>query len=144
MPCDRSLGSAFDYQFTPSHEDASHVRQEARRFLDVSGVPSPVAADVELIIAELLTNAVEQEPTKPVRLDVAIVDGAIYVSVANRSVDDSAIDLPGSTGGTIDGVLADRGRGLQIVSALADGVWVHGDGEWTSVNCLKRFDQSSR
>lgn len=142
MPYDRSIGSAFDFQFTPSHEDASRVRQAARRFLDASGVSSAVAADVELIIAELVTNAVEQEPTMPVRLDVAIADGAIYVSVANRSVDDSAIDLPGSTGGTIDGVL-DRGRGLQIVSALADGVWVHADGEWTSVSCLKRFDQSS-
>jgi len=102
-----------------------------------------VAVDVELIIAELVTNAVEQEPTMPVRLDVVIADGAIYVSVANRSVDDSAIELPGSADGSIDGVLADRGRGLQIVSALADGVWVHGDGEWTSVRCLKWFDQSS-
>lgn len=140
---DRAISSTFDFWFTPSHEAASRARQETRRCLDAIAVPSPLAADVELIIAELLANAVEQEPTMPIRLDVAIADGAIQVTVANRSTDDAAFDLRRSAGGSAADGLAERGRGLQIVDALADGVWVHSGNGWTSISCLKRLDQSA-
>ena len=139
----RPIGGTFDLRFTPSHEDGSRVRQEARRRLDDAGLPPALAADVEVIIAELATNAVERRPTGWVELAVVIVEGTICVSVANRT-SDAPLDFSLAASGSDGGVLADHGRGLAIVSALADGVWVHHGGGWTTVSCLKSFDRSSR
>lgn len=142
-PDGRSIGGTFDLQFTPSHEDGSRVRREARRRLDDVGLPPSLAADVELIIAELATNAVEQQPTGTVQLAVALVEGTICVSVTNHT-SDGALEVSVTASGSDRDGLADQGRGLAIVSALADGVWVHHDDGWTTVSCLKSFRQSPR
>ena len=107
-------------------------------------MPPPVAADIELVISELTSNAVEQDPTSLVWLSVAIADGAVYLTVANQSTGELLSDPPDqpqqgepSTG------LDEGGRGLPIVQALVDGMWIRSDTEWTSVSCLRRFGSSS-
>ena len=134
----------FDFQFEPTHAEASRVRQEASRLLDAAGIPPATIADVELVLAELTSNAVEQEPNLPVRLEVAVADGAVHLTVANQSTGEPQVELAASPDGGADSdVLADRGRGLMIVRALTDELWVDRDTGWTSISCLLRFDQSA-
>lgn len=146
MLYDRPIGERFDLQFDPTHAAASQARRQARRLLDDAGVPPAAAADVELIIAELASNAVEQDPAGLVRLEVALVDGAVHLTVANRSRGRPTIDLaatPDPQSGRGDDVLADRGRGLRIVRALSDDLRLDHDEGWTSISCLVRFDRSA-
>ncbi len=142
MLYDGPVGETFDLRFEPTHAAASETRQQVGRRLDEAGIPAVIAADVELVIAELLSNAVEQEPVEPIRLAVAIADDAIYLSVSNRLAGGAAsVDLP-ATGEELPeprDELADDGRGLYIIRALTDRLWFEGDDEWTTVSCLRRF-----
>lgn len=126
----------FDVEFEPTHEGASRARREARGALDAAGVPSDIANDLELIVAELASNAVEQCPTERVKLDLVVVDGSILLTVANRQAPERAgAALPLES--RLQGQLPDRGRGLAIVEALADEVWIDTSEGWTSVRCAR-------
>ena len=145
MLYDGPVGETFDMRFEPTHAAASETRQSVGRRLDEAGVPAVIAADVELVIAELLSNAVEQEPVEPIRLEVAIADDAIYLSVSNRT-GGSAVGLPATGEDLPDptGELAEDGRGLYIIRALTDRLWFNGDDDWTTVSCLRRFTRVDR
>ena len=96
---------------------------------------------IELVIAELASNAVEQRPSSTVKLDLAVTESEVVLSVANRATGETLPQVPDSSARD-DGVLADRGRGLAIVAALTDEMWVDSDGDWTSVSCLRRLPPS--
>lgn len=148
MLYDGPVGETFDVQFEPTHAAASETRQLVGRRLDEAGIPAVIAADVELVIAELLSNAVEQEPSEPIRLEAAIADDAIYLSVSNRVTGGGATSVHLPTNGedlpAPSGELAEDGRGLYIIRALTDRLWFEGDDDWTTVSCLRRFSPIDR
>jgi anti-sigma regulatory factor (Ser/Thr protein kinase) len=140
VPYERSTGEILDVRFEPTHLAASSVRREARKVLDASGVPPDVAGDVELIIAELATNAVEQEPGAPVRLELATTGEAVIVAVTNQTDDHQRPKRPGDAATSPgDDLPAERGWGLTIVEALGDELWIDGDERSTTVRVLRRY-----
>lgn len=124
----------FEYRFEPTHQAASETRNRLRRQLESNRIDGVIAADVELTAAELLSNAVDQRPGAPVELLVTLLDSRILVTVTNRHSTEERLHLPEPSDD--DDPLKERGRGLDIVEALADGMWVNGDQTSTSVSCL--------
>lgn len=146
MLYDGPVGETFDLELEPTHAAASQTRQQVGRRLDEASIPAVIAADVELVLAELLSNAVEQKPDDPIRVAAAIADDAIYLSVSNRTAGGAgSVELP-TTGDLPDpsGELAEDGRGLYIIRALTDRLWFEGDDDWTTVSCLRRFTRLDR
>lgn len=146
MLFDRAIDSQFELEFEPTSAAASAARQAARRHLDGLPVPGRVAADAELIVSELTTNAVEQCPAAPIRLAMVLTEAGLSVTVANETTAVSPADRSAWTTDTdrSDGTLAERGWGLGIVEALTDGLWVDDADGWTSVGCLCRLDRPAR
>jgi anti-sigma regulatory factor (Ser/Thr protein kinase) len=142
---DRTIETRFELDFDPTSESASLARQSARSFLDRAGIPSTVIADLELIVAELASNAVEQQPTEPIRLVVDLSDAGVHVSVANQIADGDRTDRDADPWPAATAVppFQERGWGLGIVRALTDGFWVNEANGWTLVSCLRRHDTGS-
>ncbi len=140
---EHAIGTPFEIRFTPTLEEASRARQSARAFLNDRSVGAAVAGDVELIVSELASNAVEQHPEAPVRLTIALTGNGVLVTVANEASGDVPIDEWRPDGGPIGGGrgLPERGWGLGIVEALTDGLWCDEADGWTSVACLRRFER---
>lgn len=132
----------FDLRFEPTHEAAARAREAATRLLEAADLAPRLIADLELVIAELLANAVEQVPTEPIRLQAKTAEGAIILTVANQydcSPCDSSRWDPVVTDASLIGEdpdsISERGRGLAIVEALVDEIWVDREAEWTFVRC---------
>ena len=138
---EHDIGTPFEINFAPTLQEVSRARQSARAFLDDRAIESAVAGDVELIVSELASNAVEQEPGAPVRLTIALIGSGVLVTVSNQST--GAIPLtewrPDGTPVAGGRDLPERGWGLGIVEALTDGLWCDEVDGWTSVACLRRF-----
>ncbi|MEM9562795.1 MAG: ATP-binding protein [Actinomycetota bacterium] len=141
---EHSIGTPFEIRFAPTLEEASTARQSARAFLDHRSIDAAVAGDIELIVSELASNAVEQRPDAPVRLTIALIGSGVLVTVSNESRGDIPIAEWRPSGDVVDGGtgLPDRGWGLGIVEALTDGLWCDEVDGWTSVACLRRFEPS--
>jgi len=136
MPYDHTI-AAFDLSFEPNHAAASTARQEARVALDEAGVPHDVASDVELIIAELASNAVDQNPEVAVILRVEITPETIVIHVRNQTIGDQP--MPSIDAAVGRDLLIVSGRGLGIVATLGDEVGVTSDENWTSVSVRYRI-----
>lgn len=78
------------------------------------------SSDVVLVTSELLTNALEHGAEPPVDLVISVDDEALTVEVTSRS---SEVPEPSSELAPVTEV---RGRGLQIVATLSDGLLVTG------------------
>ncbi len=128
--------SQFSCRFEPTHRDAAQIRREVKRHLEALGAERGLVDDLELVVAELISNAVEQCPAEPVEVLVVADGSSIRLTVTNHrpsgSLDELLADAPDPER------LADRGWGLAIVHALVDGMWLHGDENSTSVSCLRK------
>lgn len=104
-------------------ELAPHVSQiaVARRFVsdELAGVRDDITADMQLIVSELVTNAVEYCPDSPVIVSVEFDDdcAAVSVDTSGRRADVGRVDDWSIA--TSDSI---AGRGLGIVRAVADRV----------------------
>jgi anti-sigma regulatory factor (Ser/Thr protein kinase) len=135
MLYDRPIGENFSLEFPPLHSEASRARRRAIDELRGRGLSSELMADLELILAELTSNAVDREPSDDVRMDITISESAISVAVANRCQAGVAPSFPVGGRDNVD-PLSERGRGLAIVEALADDLMAdHSDG-WTTLSCV--------
>lgn len=109
-----------EYALPQSATSARWARLMTRDFLDgrqryAKTLAAPCADDAELVVSELVANAAEHGGS-PCRLRLRAHTGRLVVEVH----DDSAagpVTRPGST-------VAERGRGLTLVHALADRVRV--------------------
>ena len=139
MRDDQTITRHVEIEFEPTVVAAAAARREARSRLDDAGVGSSLAADLELVISELTTNAVEQRPSAPVRLELAITDADVVVTVTNEATG-TVPELPRGTDhdDRIHHALNDRGWGLGIVEALTDELWLGGDAARTSISCRRR------
>jgi anti-sigma regulatory factor (Ser/Thr protein kinase) len=138
---DRSIRETFRLSFEPTHVAASSARREARELIDGCGIPTVVAVDVELIVAELASNAVEQEPPSPIRLQLEVQEASVLIIVTNRVSGGERLVPEASANDALDDDLADRGWGLAIVENLSDGLWIESDDQSTSVTALRRFQR---
>lgn len=135
---DHPVRNSFQRHIEPTHHAASSIRHEARRLLDGAGVPSNAADDIELIIAELAANAVEQQTESPIEFTLAFQDGVVEVTVVNEACGGHH---PGTAIDPLDqgaDELADRGWGLAIVEHLSDEVTIEVSDGWTSVRAVRR------
>jgi anti-sigma regulatory factor (Ser/Thr protein kinase) len=105
------------------------VRAALARWWDVRADGRGGATDLDLVVSELVTNAVEA--ARGDRIDVAIRlrSEGVQVSVTNRLVTWD----PDSMTGVIRDPLAERGRGLFIVRSVADSVSMQISGGFITV-----------
>jgi len=114
------------------HAVVDHLAQRA--------VPTWVIDDMELVISELVTNAIIH-PRPPERTDravqvrVAVTDG-IEVLVANHG---DAATIPRIDRWAPAPAFAPSGRGLGIVRRLCDQVSVDQSGEWAVITCHRQL-----
>ena len=130
---ERVPGSRLALAIEPTYAAVSHARAQTRLFLEQAGVDRPLVDDVELVVAELLANAVESEPDAPAELDLLLDGGRAHVTISNHTDLDDPIDIPVRPAGD---PLAEGGWGLTIVAAVVDGMWIHRRDSVLSVTCL--------
>ena len=109
----------------------SEARTVVSEWLEVHGI-SAMRSVLHLVVTELLSNAREaSEPADPITLRLDIDDGAIEVEVENIGVDfEPCFDMPDA--------LSLRGRGLSLVSAMAESVVVeHSRGRTRVAVCFR-------
>ncbi|MEJ7800841.1 MAG: ATP-binding protein [Ilumatobacter sp.] len=106
-------------ELAPRLADLALVRRFVREQL--SDAPHEVVADFEIIVSELLTNAVEHGPLGP--LGIQLERGKSGVSLKVDSPNPGA-DLADADTWSVADVDQITGRGLGIVRRLADDVSV--------------------
>lgn len=140
---DQLVGTPFELEFDASPAAASTVRQAARSYLDDEQISADVATDVELVVSELASNAVEQQPAEFIRLAVAIGTEGVSVMVSNVATSNPPVEQGRFLGAATDAGSKERGWGLEIVAALTDSFRCEQAEGWTSMVCFRRFDRSS-
>jgi anti-sigma regulatory factor (Ser/Thr protein kinase) len=105
------------------------ARQRAAGWLAAAGASEPVTQDVQLVLSELVSNAVRaSRPEDEIRVELTA--GPLGWGVA---VGDCGGDFVPPAAGPAPGPLAVGGRGLHVVSMLAGALSVEHDHGWTVV-----------
>ncbi len=97
-----------------SHEELSSLRHDLRSWFAGCEVPDdPPMIDVDLVVTELVANAIDHTDAPHVELTVRARPGSVRVEVANEEGSEAPVltsewDAEG-----------ERGRGLRLVAALA-------------------------
>jgi len=123
-------GRAPPSEWTLPAESASipWARQLAAGWLAAAGASEPVTRDVQLVLSELVTNAVQaSRPEGDIRVQLTAGPRGWGVSVSDCGDD---FVLPAAAA---PGPLAVGGRGLHVVGAVAGPVSVHHQQGWTVV-----------
>jgi anti-sigma regulatory factor (Ser/Thr protein kinase) len=107
------------------------ARRYANSMLGAWNIPDSAADDVELVVSELLTNAIRATPRhSPVQVWLRLSHriGHVRVEVADSSPD--ALPPPLTPAEGIAALTAEHGRGLIIVAAVSQehGAWPLPDG----------------
>jgi len=102
-------------EFAPLPTAVSCARLHAAAILHEWGVSPSLIADVQIIVSELVTNAVDASAALPERppvcLLLAATDSLVTVEVWDRSPLDPQLQAPDEN--------AESGRGLTLVAALS-------------------------
>jgi len=120
--------------------EVARVRHAVVDLLVRAGIPSTVVDDIELVVSELVSNAVVHGRPAPVSVDVGIGHGEVAVAVSNRGSPDA---IPAVESWVLPAPQALSGRGLAIVRRLSDRVDVRGSGENTVVVVRRRVPGGS-
>jgi anti-sigma regulatory factor (Ser/Thr protein kinase) len=126
-------GRAPPSEWTLPAESASipWARRLAARWLAAVGAPEPVTRDVQLVLSELVTNAVQASgPEGDIRVQLTAGTRGLAVSVSDCG-DDFVLPAPTAAPGPLP--LAEGGRGLHVARAVAGPVSVQHDQGWTVV-----------
>lgn len=128
-------GDILDLRLEASHAEVSKARRQASEFLRRLDVEPSLVADTELVVAELLANAADQPAAGPIDFLLVAADDALHVTVVNSRPPGPPVVFPSEP---IGDALVDGGRGLNIVQAITDGMWIHGTDDTTAVTCWLR------
>lgn len=109
--------------------EVSRARHGVVDLLARAGAPSTIVDDIELVVSELVSNAVVHGRPGPVHVEVA-VDDEVVVAVANQGRSEG---IPAVEEWMLPGPEAVSGRGLAIVRRLTDHVAVRQSGDMTVV-----------
>lgn len=128
------------FRATPANGRA--IRAFVRDALRAADVSDEVAADVELVVSELATNAIEYGAGEELTVEVDVTGS--WLEVAVTCVSDAAPALRAWRTWAIAPPDARSGRGLGIVRRLMDDVHVEArDGRMT-VRCRRQLRRSGR
>ncbi len=129
------------FRATPTSGRA--IRAFVREALHVADVSDEVAADVELVVSELATNAIEHGTGDELTVEVDVARPQ-WLQVSITCVSEAAPALRAWRTWAIAPPDARSGRGLGIVRRLMDDVHVESrDGRMT-VRCRRRVRQTER
>ena len=129
-------GHAPPSEWTLPAESASvpWARQLAASWLAAAGAPAPVTRDVQLVLSELVTNAVRaSRPEDDIRVELTAGPPGWEVAVSDRG---SGFVLPLPEGAAAADPLTVGGRGLHVVGEVAGPVSVQHDRGWTVVRTV--------
>jgi anti-sigma regulatory factor (Ser/Thr protein kinase) len=132
----RQRAVTWEYLLAPHPSSIAEARRHVRYALDDHTDPDTVER-VELVVSELVTNAVRHGPGETISLRlVAQPDGGITGEVVDQGDGHAAIGEQDVTTDDLNDELAEGGRGLLIVDRLATDwgvepgsthVWFHFD-----------------
>lgn len=109
----------------PSPQALRHARHKVRDWMVDAGCPARATNDVLLVVSELVTNGIIHDGAKDIELSIFLDDGG------GASVEVVTADRPGGHAPPDVRAVSDpaeRGRGLALVDALSDAVWVEDKG----------------
>ncbi|NEB88910.1 ATP-binding protein [Streptomyces anulatus] len=104
------------------------MRRATRTFLSQRGVPDATIEDAELVVSELVTNAI-QHGGGEVRVAISASNGSVQISVTDASATPARprqVDVD-----------SESGRGLTLVTFIVSCWKVSADG--TTVHCALPF-----
>jgi anti-sigma regulatory factor (Ser/Thr protein kinase) len=133
----RQRAVTWEYLLSPHPSSIADARRHVRYALD-DHTDSDTIDRVELVVSELVTNAVRHGPGETISLRlVAQPDGVITGEVVDQGDGHVAIGEQDVTDDGLDDELAESGRGLLIVDRLATAWGV----EPGSTHVWFRFDR---
>ncbi|MGW3952903.1 ATP-binding protein [Streptomyces sp. NPDC004752] len=112
----------FDVAIAPDPVRVAGIRRITAAFMRYWAVPAELADDMVLVVSELVTNSVEHG-TGTISLRLRHSGSGLYIEVTDGSSTPARLGAPGTD--------AEHGRGLLLVSALAQDWGVSGDGQTT-------------
>jgi len=129
------LASMFTHSFPASTAELAGLRERLRGWLDVNGVSEDVGRGVVLAVSEAGANAVEHG---------YCCDGTGLVSVRARR-DGAELDITVRDEGEwrASGRETDRGRGLAIIRAIVDEMWISRTDGATVMHMRTRIRESA-
>ncbi len=125
--------TAVDRSYAGSTDTLNQARLDLAAWLLLHGLEA-VAADAQLVLSELASNAINASPNQPYRVAADIAE-MLVITVSNRSTE----ELPPAEAWAPESILAPQGRGLMIVNALSDSVHVEQTESGTHVSAYLRI-----
>ena len=130
------VGHELQHRMVATPVQLTAARHVFARWLTGQGVVGPEGDDWELVFAELAANAVQSSPAHTeVAIRASCVDGRITLRVTNV---DNGTQVPRVP--TVVRPSSGRGRGLQIVSKLVDGLVFETDDNGVTATCWKQSE----
>lgn len=117
------------WQIPARRDRVGGCRRVMTRELELWGVSDDLICVMELLVSELFTNSVCHTDTPAVGLALYLTDGRVACEVTDTSTTLPRRRPARTPGAADDDVLAESGRGLDLVDRLADrwGSRRHGD-----------------
>lgn len=114
--------ATFTRTIARSHRELSALRHDVRAWLArLEESPGPAPVDIDLVVTELMANAIDHTASETIDLAVTVHAGRARVRVANdRGSDHPVLTSEWSTSG-------ERGRGLRLVAAVSSDLRLGGD-----------------
>lgn len=125
-----------DFRYRRDEVEVSRARREVRRFLVDHRLTSDIVDDLTLVVAELVTNAVEHGAGSAVVVELDIQPNAVSIAV----IHDGGADLGDPSSWTMPPKGSRSGRGLALVRTLVDMVEWSDAGSHVKVRVDRRFD----
>jgi anti-sigma regulatory factor (Ser/Thr protein kinase) len=121
----------FDESVAASVESLPAVRSSVARWLAPIELSDADLGAVQVVVSELLANAVEATPADQ-KVSVRLTDqaGSVEVEVVNPSARTAAVPIP-----PMADPLAPRGRGLAIVRSLSEQLSLSENNGHTVASC---------
>ena len=116
--------ATFVRSISRSHRELSALRLDIRSWLsDNDAVSGPSPVDVDVVVTELVANAIDHTTTSAIDVVVSVQPDRVRVEVANDVGHERPV-LTSEWSGA-----GERGRGLRLVAALSAELRMAGDDE---------------
>jgi anti-sigma regulatory factor (Ser/Thr protein kinase) len=107
-------GARLSFHLPAADASAAEARRRVRRQLTLWHIPEETRDNAQLVVSELVTNALRHTRSETIGCELRLADGLLRVAVAS---DGSGPSQAPSRAGEDD----EGGRGLYLVCALSEG-----------------------
>jgi len=121
---------------------------EVRKAAAAAGMPDQAAMELELAVSEAVTNSIEHaydwNEEQDILLKIGTSKNQLLINVLDRGLP-LPVDLFNNADGTFSEaqddpeLLAESGRGLNIIRALVDDIRIEHSNGWNSLKLYKNF-----